>query len=218
MNGSTALTPKLLAFVWLGLAACHFSNATHPDSVVTRAAVVLDTAAGASHGLKLLQGPGFVLSIPDDAIVERHADSMGNPRWRVHAPAQMVTAGIGTADTTQYFTNDLPLYDVSISLGRKSTTQSLKAWGDSIVAANEAAADELTQGEFGDLRSVAGTHAYLRQPTCGDCGVYIFTFANGEQLVEIQYTTSTNEPLGMRKHGIYALILSTFRWTRPNTP
>jgi RNA polymerase subunit RPABC4/transcription elongation factor Spt4 len=187
----------------------------HPDSSAGRSNAAVDT--GASYGLKLLQGPGFVLSIPSEAIVERQTDSVGNPSWLVRAPAQLVTAGIGTADTTR-FTDDRPLYSFTVSLGRKPASQTLEAWGDSVVAAHEATADELSTGEFGALQRVAGTIAYVRHPTCGDCGVDIVTFANRGQLVEIQYSTDTAEPLGVRKHGIYALILSTFRWTAPSPP
>lgn len=204
-----------LALITLGLAACRSSEEVHPDSAALRLAATLDTATNASYGLKPFQGTGFVLAIPREAIVERQTDSAGNPRWLVRAPAQLITAGIGTTDTTRY-TDDRPLYALNISLGRKPAAQSLKAWGDSVVASHEATADELTKGEFGALYTVAGTTAYLRQPTCGDCGVYIFTFANRDRLVEIQYSTDTVEPLAVRKDGIYALILATFRWT--NSP
>jgi hypothetical protein len=88
--------------------------------------------------------------------------------------------------------------------------------GDSVVAADEAKADELTRGETGSIQTVAGEHAYVRLPTCGDCGIYIFTLARGDRIVELQYSLDTAEPLGVRKHGLYALILSTFRWTSPS--
>jgi hypothetical protein len=159
-----------------------------------------------------MQGDGFALEVPQDALVDRHVDSLGQVRWRIRAPAQTITATIGTADTTR-FTDDRPLYDLTITMGHKPAAQSLKAWGDSLVAAHEAAADALDRGEGGAIEHVAGELAYLRQPSCGDCGVDIFTFARGDRLVEIQYTTDTSEPLGVRKRGIYALILSTFRWT-----
>lgn len=199
-----------LALIVLGLAACTLSTNVHPDPARPRLDARRDTTAGASYGLKSLQGIGFALAVPVDAIIDRQVDSAHSPRWNVRAPAQLVTAGIGTADTTR-FTDDRPLYALAISVGRKPVAQSLKAWGDSVVAAHEAEAEELTRGETGTLVIAAGTSAYLRQPTCGDCGVYIFTFANGERLVEIQYTTDTSEPLAVRKQGIYALLLSTFR-------
>ncbi len=191
------------ALLGLLLAGCGASHETPADS-----------AAGPSYGLKFLEGPGFVLSVPREAIIERRTDSTGNPSWRVRAPSQLITASIGTADTTR-FTNDRALYDLTITVARKPAAQSLKAWGDSVVAAHEAVADELDKGESGSIQVVAGTTAYLRHPTCGDCGVDIFTFANRDRLVEIEYTTDTVEPLAVRKHGIYALILSTFRWSQP---
>jgi hypothetical protein len=196
------------------LAACRAGDKA-ADSAVTRTKAVDDSEA--SYGLKLLRGPGFVLSVPDEAIVERKTDTTGKPSWEVHAPSQSITASIGTADTTR-FTDDRPLYSFTVSLRQKPTAQTLKAWGDSIVAADEATADELSKGEHGALQTVAGTTAYLRHPTCGDCGVDIVTFANRGQLVEIQYSTDTAEPLGVRKRGIYALILATFRWTSTTIP
>ena len=208
----------VLAYVAIGIFGCRSSENAQDISAGAESATTRDSATGSlSYGLKLLQGPGFVLAIPREAIVNRELDSTGNPQWQVRAPAQRVTAGIGTRDTSQ-FTGDWPLYAFSVSLRRKSATQTLKAWGDSVVAAHEATADKLTKGETGGLQFVAGTNAYLREPTCGDCGVYIFTFSDGDRLVEIEYTTSTNEPLAVRKHGIYALILSTFRWTAPRPP
>jgi hypothetical protein len=201
-----------LVLVALGLAACDSSKNPPQDTVRAQPGNPADMTAGVSYGLKLIQGTGFVLSIPNDAIVDRRVDSTGNPRWTVQAPSQRITAGLGTADTTR-FTDDRPLYSLNISVGHKPVAQSLKAWGDSVVASHEAAADEQDKGETGTLVTVAGASAYLREPPCGDCGVYIFTFANGERLVVIQYTMDTAEPLAVRKHGIYALILSTFRWS-----
>ena len=204
---------RWLVFVAVAVSACRSSENAQRDSVRVSSAA----AASPSYGLKLLQGEGFVLSIPSDAIVDRQLDSAGNPRWKVRAPVQLMTSSIGTTDTSQ-FTGSWPLYTFDVSPGRKPAAQSLKAWGDSVVAAHEATADALEKGETGVLKTVAGMDAYLRMPTCGDCGVYIFTFANGDRLIEIEYTTSTSEPLGVRKHGIYALILSTFRWTVPSLP
>jgi hypothetical protein len=164
--------------------------------------------------LKLIEGPGFTLAVPLEAVVEQHQDSSGHPRWQIRAPAQLITATLGTADTTR-FTDDRPLYTLTVATGRKPAEQPLKAWGDSVVAADEANADELTRGETGSIQTVAGESAYLRLPTCGDCGIYIFTLARGDRIVELQYSLDTAEPLGVRKHGLYALILSTFRWTLP---
>ena len=205
--------------VLLGVAGCAPSEAAHHDStaaprsnaIATTSSLTATTSA-VSYGLKLLQGSSFTLAIPNDAIVDQQVDSLGRPRWNVHSPTQLITAGIGTADTTR-FTDARPLYELKISLEKKSAAQSLKAWGDSVVAAHEAVADELDRGESGQLVSVAGTEAYLREPSCGDCGDYIFTFANGERLVEVEYIMDTAEPLAVRKHGIYALLLSTFRWS-----
>jgi hypothetical protein len=187
------------------------------DSADGRTSSPSTNAPTVSYGLKLLQGGAFTLAIPLEAIVDRQVDSLGKPHWNVRAPAQLITAGLGTADTTR-FTDDRPLYTLSISVGQKPVAQSLKAWGDSLVAAHEAAADELERGETGELVTVAGTEAYLREPTCGDCGVYIFTFAKGDRLVEVEYSMDTSEPLGVRKHGIYALMLSTFRWSASGAP
>lgn len=77
-----------------------------------------------------MQGDGFALEVPQDANVDRQVDSLGQIRWRVRAPAQTITATIGTADTTR-FTDDRPLYDLTITMGHKPAAQSLKAWGDS---------------------------------------------------------------------------------------
>jgi hypothetical protein len=192
----------------LATSACRPSGAAR-DSTASNSATA---AAPVSYGLRLMQGDGFALEVPQEALVDRQVDSLGQIGWRIRAPAQTITATIGTADTTR-FTDDRPLYDLTITTGHKPAAQSLKAWGDSLVAAHEAAADALDRGEGGAIEHVAGELAYLRQPTCGDCGVDIFTFARGDRLVEIQYTTDTSEPLGVRKRGIYALILSTFRWT-----
>jgi len=192
----------------LATSACRPSGAAR-DSTASNSATAV---APVSYGLRLMQGDGFALEVPQEALVDRQVDSLGQIRWRIRAPAQTITATIGTADTTR-FTDDRPLYDLTITTGHKPAAQSLKAWGDSLVAAHEAAADALDRGEGGAIEHVAGELAYLRQPTCGDCGVDIFTFARGDRLVEIQYTTDTSEPLGVRKRGIYALILSTFRWT-----
>jgi hypothetical protein len=217
---STLRTPSRLIVTCLmlvGLVACTPAQGALRDSVVTRAPSAIANPPAASYGLKLLPGSGFTLGIPIDAIVDRRVDSLGNPHWSVHAPTQLITAALGTADTTR-FTDDRPLYVLQISLGRKAAGRSLKAWGDSLVAAHEAVADELDKGESGRLVTVAGTEAYLREPSCGDCGDYIFTFANADRLVEVEYTVDTAEPLAMRKHGIYALILSTFRWSASGAP
>ena len=205
--------PRYVAVASLGFLACGPSRGVHqkPGASSVRAA---PSGATASYGLKLIQGPGFTLAVPLEAVVEQHRDSSGYPRWQSRAPTQSITATLGTADTTRY-TDDRPLYALTVTTGRKPAEQPLKAWGDSVVAADEAKADELTRGESGSIQTVAGDSAYLRLPTCGDCGIYIFTFARGDRIVELQYSLDTTEPLGVRKHGLYALILSTFRWTSP---
>ena len=209
---------RLLGFTTALASACGPAGSPGLDSAAPDSgAPEAPAAPRPSHGLQLVQGEDFVVEVPADAQVERQRDSLGAVRWRVRAPTQLITASIGTADTTR-FTDERPLYDLTISTGRKPATQALKAWGDSIVAVHEAEAGDVSRGETGALRFVAGDSVYLRMPTCGDCGVFIFTFARGDRLVELEYTTDTSEPLSARKHGIYALILSTFRWITPPTP
>lgn len=210
---------RILTLALIGASACGRSESTDRDTAALHVPAFSEARADQqdSYGLKSIQGRDFTIAVPREAVVERQADSVGHARWHVRAPAQTITATTGTADTTQ-FSNDIPLYELKISTARKPATESLKAWGDGVVAAHEAAADELTKGESGEMQMVAGEPAYLRHPTCGDCGIDIFTFARGDRLVEVEYTRSTNEPLGVRKQGIYALILSTFRWTLPPTP
>jgi len=198
---------QLAAFCLVTISACSASLSAAPRPVAGEAQSI-------SYGLRFIQGDDFAIGVPREALVERRVDSLGQTQWTVRAPAQLITATLGTADTTR-FTNDIPLYELTVSTRRKPAAQALKAWGDSVVAADEAQADELTRGEAGHMETVAGEPAYLRNPTCGDCGVYIFTFAHGDRLVEVEYSMDTSEPLGVRKHGIYALILSTFRWTAP---
>jgi hypothetical protein len=211
----------ILSIAWqLGLAtfvtaACSSSHGARRDTAVAASpgAIAASPSPSASYGLKLIEGPGFTFAVPKEAIVDREQrDSHGNLRWRVHAPVQTITASLGTGDTNR-FTDDRPLYSLTISTSGIRAGQSLKAWGDSIVAADEAKADELSKGEWGGIETVAGQSAYLREPTCGDCGDYIFTFARGNRRVEVEYTIDTAEPLAVRKHGLYALILSTFRWS-----
>lgn len=202
----------------LAVEGCSPPHGTPRDSTHTaKSALAARSALSWSYGLRPVADGDFTIAVPQEAIVERKTNALGEPEWRVHAPSQLVTASLGTADTTR-FTDDRPLYDFTITVHRKPATQALKTWGDSVVAADEAAADELDKGETGRIVLVAGDSAYLRQPPCGDCGVYSFNFARGDRLIEVRYTVDTGEPLGVRKHGIYALLLSTFRWLPAPTP
>jgi hypothetical protein len=209
------VVPVCIALVFQG---CSQPRGTPRDSTHSGNSQVASRGALTwSYGLRLVAGDGFTIAVPQEAIVEKKVNANGEAEWRIHAPAQLITAGLGTADTTR-FTNDRPLYDFTITAHHKPAAQSLKAWGDSVVAADEAVADELDKGETGRIVLVAGDSAYLRHPTCGDCGVYSFNFGRRDRLVEVLYTVDTAEPLGVRKHGIYALLVSTFRWLRAPTP